>query len=226
MKYKCPCCGYYTLEEKPGSYEICPVCFWEEDPTAEQQPNIAFGGNNVSLNEARRNFQIMGACDDDGTKHVRKPLPEEKDPLLSFTVERAETLPQRAGAYYVRIHGMNRQHHIPLEEEFDGKDTPETKYIIMLDDGYPMATIRLNPISETELLISRLVVLPEYRKMGIARKMIREAEIWSKEMGIRTMIMDARCGLEEYYASMGYVLMPEQVIHGPTFTCVRMEKEI
>ena len=32
-KYKCPCCGFYTFDEKPnGNYDICPVCFWEDDP--------------------------------------------------------------------------------------------------------------------------------------------------------------------------------------------------
>ena len=31
-KYECPCCGFYTFDEKPnGSYDICPVCFWEEE---------------------------------------------------------------------------------------------------------------------------------------------------------------------------------------------------
>ena len=26
----CPCCGYLTLDER-GGYEICPVCYWEDD---------------------------------------------------------------------------------------------------------------------------------------------------------------------------------------------------
>jgi hypothetical protein len=30
-KHKCPCCGYHTLKAK-GKYDICPVCFWEDDP--------------------------------------------------------------------------------------------------------------------------------------------------------------------------------------------------
>lgn len=31
LKYPCDCCGYKTKnEEKRGSYEICPVCFWED----------------------------------------------------------------------------------------------------------------------------------------------------------------------------------------------------
>jgi Cysteine-rich CPCC len=28
--YACPCCGFLTLDER-GGYDICPVCFWEDD---------------------------------------------------------------------------------------------------------------------------------------------------------------------------------------------------
>jgi len=30
LPYSCPCCGYLTLPER-GAYDICPVCFWEDD---------------------------------------------------------------------------------------------------------------------------------------------------------------------------------------------------
>ena len=39
--------------------------------------------------------------------------------MSSFEVLRAEEEWQRAGAYSVRIQGMNRQHSISLREEFD-----------------------------------------------------------------------------------------------------------
>ena len=49
-KYKCPCCGYFTFEDKPnGNYDICPVCFWEDDPIAYDEPNKEFCCNGVSL---------------------------------------------------------------------------------------------------------------------------------------------------------------------------------
>ena len=58
-------------------------------------------------------------------------------------VLRAKEEWQRAGAYSVRIEGMNRQHHISLREEFDEHDKDGTKYIVLLDDGYPVATWHL-----------------------------------------------------------------------------------
>ena len=30
-KFKCPCCGYLTLDSPPGGFSLCAVCFWEDD---------------------------------------------------------------------------------------------------------------------------------------------------------------------------------------------------
>ena len=53
---------------------------------------------------------------------------------------RATKTAEQAGAYYVRIQAMARKHQIPLDVEFDEHDTPETKYIVMVDDFLPIAT--------------------------------------------------------------------------------------
>ena len=87
-----------------------------------------------------------------------------------YEMMRAEDEWQRAGAYSVRIQGMNRQHHISLREEFDEHDTDGTKYIIILDDGYPVATCRFYESDEDSVVLGRVVVLPEYRGKSIGRK--------------------------------------------------------
>ncbi|MCD6040375.1 MAG: hypothetical protein K0R24_1664 [Gammaproteobacteria bacterium] len=77
-KYKCPCCGYYTLEsEPPGSYSLCPVCFWEDDGVQFEDADYCGGSNRVSLNKARKNFLKYGACDEEAVPYVRSPLPCE-----------------------------------------------------------------------------------------------------------------------------------------------------
>ena len=58
MKYACPCCLYYTFEEKPsGTYDICPVCYWEDDIVQLADPDFSGGANDVSLNLAKENFK-------------------------------------------------------------------------------------------------------------------------------------------------------------------------
>ena len=77
-KFRCPCCGYYTLEEV-GTYEVCPVCYWEDDPVQESDPKLEGGANELSLYESRRNFKLYGACEERYVKRVRAPLPEEME---------------------------------------------------------------------------------------------------------------------------------------------------
>lgn len=69
---------------------------------------------------------------------------------MDFQVMRATETWQQAGAYYVRIQAMARQHHITLREEFDEHDTPDTKYIVVLDDDFPVATCRLYELPEED----------------------------------------------------------------------------
>lgn len=77
--YHCPCCGYQTLSER-GGYDICPVCFWEDDGQDDQDADMIRGGPNgaISLTQARDNYRTFGACDEKSISHVRRPLPEEE----------------------------------------------------------------------------------------------------------------------------------------------------
>ena len=77
-RYECPCCGFLTLSEPPpGTFEICPVCFWEDDNVQYDDHDYKGGANEESLNEAKRNFTAIGAVSKKHIKDVRKPTPEE-----------------------------------------------------------------------------------------------------------------------------------------------------
>ena len=78
LKYKCPCCGYYTYAKKPnGEYDICPVCFWEDDPFQAKNPDLEEMANTVSLNQARANYKKFGACEERCLEFVRPPKEDE-----------------------------------------------------------------------------------------------------------------------------------------------------
>ncbi len=77
-KYQCPCCGHYTLAKRPdNTFQICPVCFWEDDGVQFDDPDYEGGANEMSLNQARRNFKNFGAIDLQFKNQVRPPLNEE-----------------------------------------------------------------------------------------------------------------------------------------------------
>ena len=78
MTYACPCCGYLTFEEEPsGTFEICPVCYWEDDNVQNSNPAYTGGANIICLNIAKENFVKYGASQEKFIKMVRKPFLDE-----------------------------------------------------------------------------------------------------------------------------------------------------
>ena len=139
---------------------------------------------------------------------------------------RATTTAHQAGAYYVRIQAMARKHQIPLDVEFDEHDTPETKYIVIVDDYLPIATCRLYAIDNTKVMMGRVVVLPECRNKGIGTFVVKEAEKWAKKLGFHTAVVESRDNKMPLYEKLGYVADYSKKIVGETFTCFRMEKKL
>jgi hypothetical protein len=82
MKYTCPCCGYKTLtEEPPGTYNICSICYWEDDGIQYHDPDYKGGANVPSLKQAQKNYALFGACEKRCVEFVRKPNEKDiKDP--------------------------------------------------------------------------------------------------------------------------------------------------
>ena len=108
---------------------------------------------------------------------------------------------QRAGAYSVRIEGMNRQHHISLRDEFDENDTGS-------------------------VILGRVVILPEYRGRGLGRMVVTEAEKWIAESGYKTVFIDSRLEVTEFYSKLGYISDKGPIEHCGSFDCVRMHKDL
>lgn len=55
MKYECPVCGKFTLE-KEGTFEICEVCGWEDDPYQRRYPDEDYCANQMGLNKAKQTY--------------------------------------------------------------------------------------------------------------------------------------------------------------------------
>lgn len=76
--YPCPVCGYLVFDEPPGSFAICPFCFWEDDIVQLAYPLMAGGANKVSLYEAQQEFIKNGASEYRFIRHVRKPTTSDR----------------------------------------------------------------------------------------------------------------------------------------------------
>lgn len=143
-----------------------------------------------------------------------------------YQIIRAEEEWQRAGAYSVRVQGMNRQYHISLREEFDEHDKDGTKYIVLLDDEYPVGTCRFYECSADSVILGRMVVLPEYRGRNLGRKVVDAAEQWIAELGYKEIIIDSRIEAVQFYEKLGYERDDDKVKKSGNFDCIRMCKHL
>jgi hypothetical protein len=79
-KVQCPCCGNFTLHKR-GDFEICQVCFWEDDNASEvfnqPAPDRPQGPNYLQLPIARESYMRFGYAEERNKNHVRHPLQEE-----------------------------------------------------------------------------------------------------------------------------------------------------
>lgn len=75
-RFPCPCCGHLVFDEPTGSYDICPVCFWEDDEFQLLCPTRG-GANQVSLIEGQRNYQRFRVCEPRFAKNVRLARKDE-----------------------------------------------------------------------------------------------------------------------------------------------------
>ena len=147
---------------------------------------------------------------------------EEKPDIA---ILRATNTWQQAGAYYVRIQAMAKKHHITLRQEFDEHDGPDTKYIVVTDHDFPIATARMYPLDDRRMMIGRVVVLPEYRHQGIGTMVVSECETWAEELSCSKTVVESRDNKVGFYQQMGYEIRGEMTA-GDTFCCIRMEKDL
>lgn len=137
---------------------------------------------------------------------------------------RATQLWQRAGACYVRIQAMAKKHGIALHQEFDEHDGADARCVVVLDEGFPVATARMYPLDEMSVMIGRVVVLPEYRGRGLGAQVVRACEQWAAEEGCTTSVVESREGKEAFYQRLGYAPCGAPPVEGEIFRCTRMEK--
>ena len=89
--YACPCCGYATLSEV-GRYEICDICYWEDDGQDDPNEGENWGGpNSLSLIEARFNVLTVGANDPKETNSTREPEASDIN-LRNYKIENGKVI--------------------------------------------------------------------------------------------------------------------------------------
>lgn len=81
--YPCSACGFEVFGEPAGSYDICPVCGWEDDEVQLRFPAMAGGANKASLFEWQQELLLRlppHVADHEGYRRGPdwRPLTEEE----------------------------------------------------------------------------------------------------------------------------------------------------
>ncbi|MFY0697560.1 MAG: hypothetical protein JXR11_06895 [Balneola sp.] len=85
LKASCPCCHYIAIKER-NIYEICPVCYWEDEGEKwDLELDIESGANHgLTLREGRKNFAEFGASD---KKWIGKVVSKENRTKFQFKLQ-------------------------------------------------------------------------------------------------------------------------------------------
>lgn len=124
----CPCCGYPTLGGR-GGYEICELCWWEDDRQDDAQADEVRGGPNqgYSLTQARQNFRQflvmyeperdrrVGGPDSETTRDAKRLLMRAFDQL-------ATALPDELPARIAEVYKQERRLELEQKETLRAYD--------------------------------------------------------------------------------------------------------
>ncbi len=172
MATKCPCCGYYTLAEGDTDYDICPVCFWENDPWQAKEPEETGGANGVSLKQARENFVAFGVCEERFAEKVRKPYCCETYRIVSLCecMERAE----EAAEWFHEKWGVPKGAYlVSMRDALTTRTGVPAWYVALgcenrIIGGVGVVENDFHERSDLTPNVCALFVEPQYRNLGIA----------------------------------------------------------
>ena len=152
-------------------------------------------------------------------------MSEDTKGVVVMKAVRVKELWQLAGVHYVRTETMVKGFRIPLYEEFDERDSENSLYVLVLDDIDPIAACRIRfPEGEGAAKIERVSVLKEYRKMGVGRLLIEEAERWIRESGYKKVCITSRDEAVGFYEALGYKADYSRQMDAGIFKIIYTEK--
>jgi len=80
FRHKCLCCNYLSLLTK-DDFEICEICYWEDDPLTKEVNKISSINHGLTLEDAKKNFVKFGAVEQ---KYIDQVKPKIKYPIASI----------------------------------------------------------------------------------------------------------------------------------------------
>ena len=88
-------------------------------------------------------------------------------------------------------------------------DDATRQHFCALSYGIVVGSVSLKPLDETTLQLKQMVVAEDRRGTGIGAHLRAHAEAWGSSGGFFLMVLNARMGVEGFYARFGYQALGE-----------------
>jgi predicted GNAT family N-acyltransferase len=83
-------------------------------------------------------------------------------------------------------------------------DDTTRQHFCALSYGSVVGSVSLKPLDETTLQLKQMAVAEERRGEGVGAHLLAHAEAWGVSGGFLLMVLNARTGVEGFYAHYGY----------------------
>ncbi|URZ87234.1 GNAT family N-acetyltransferase [Floricoccus penangensis] len=93
---------------------------------------------------------------------------------------------------------------VPFALEIDENESYCIHFVLYNSLDIAVATLRLLPQNNEQLILQRMAVLKEYRELGYAKLLIQEALKFTANNGYRTITLHAQLPARDFYKKIGF----------------------
>ncbi len=119
-----------------------------------------------------------------------------------FEIRRAMGEGEMKAAIQLRYDVFCLEQGVPVREELDGRDY-QGLHLVAVDQGEVLGTCRIVMVGTTAQF-SRLAVRSHARRRGIATALLEAAEVETRALGGRRLVLHAQTYARRLYESAGY----------------------
>ncbi len=109
---------------------------------------------------------------------------------------------------YVRMDAFVFGQGIPLEVEFARDNLEELEAVVLVENRKPVAGCRITYPRKGVGKIGRVCVIREKQKSGIGHLLIKAAEEWIVERGVKYIVINSQDRAAAFYEKCGYIMVP------------------
>ncbi|CAI6081269.1 GNAT family N-acetyltransferase [Cohnella sp. JJ-181] len=128
----------------------------------------------------------------------------------------------------VRMEVFVKEQGVPPEEEVDEYDASPAacRHFLATDEGVAVGAARWKTYEPGVAKLQRIAVKLSYRGRSVGRLLVRTMEQDAAALGYRSVILDAQCSAEAFYAKLGYATISDEPFYDAGILHVRMSKHL